>query len=135
MMTIRGDVVASIRLLAQQEYPHESCGALVGKDQAITEVLPLANSTTEEARQRFRIRPEDYRRVEAHAEAAGKELLGFFHSHPDHPAAPSAYDLEHAWPNLAYLIVSVTREAAGDLTAWRLAEDRSRFEQKLLITR
>jgi len=135
MMTIKGDVVASIRHFAQQEYPHESCGALVGRAEAITEVLPLPNSTTEEARRRFRILPEDYRRAEANAEAAGKELLGFFHSHPDHPASPSAYDLEHAWPNLTYLIVSVTRKAAGDLTAWRLAEDRSQFEQKLLITR
>jgi len=132
-MTVTSDVAQSIRDLAHKEYPHEACGALLGNDHAITEVLPLPNSTTEEARRRFRIRPEDYRRVEGRAEATQKKLIGFFHSHPDHPAAPSAYDLEHAWPNLVYLIVSVTRDGAGELTAWRLSEDRSRFDK--VITR
>jgi proteasome lid subunit RPN8/RPN11 len=131
MMTIPTKVAKVIRNLALKDYPHETCGALLGSNHRITEALPLPNATTEEARRRFRIRPEDYRRVEARAGATRKELIGFFHSHPDHPASPSAYDLEHAWPNLVYLIVSVTREAAGDLTAWRLSEDRSRFEPVL----
>lgn len=130
-MTLTSEVAASIRDLARKEYPHECCGALLGRDDAITELLPLPNATTEEARRRFRIRPEDYRRVEAHAEATRRELLGFVHSHPDHPASPSAYDLEHAWPNLIYLIVTVSRDASGELTAWKLTDDRSEFEPVL----
>jgi proteasome lid subunit RPN8/RPN11 len=128
MITLTGEVARVIRDLARKEYPHECCGALLGNDDAVTEAMALPNATSEEARRRFRILPEDYRRVEARAGATRKDLIGFFHSHPDHPALPSAYDLEHAWPNLIYLIVSVTRSAAGDLTAWKLSEDRSRFE-------
>lgn len=133
MISLANDVADAIRELARKEYPHECCGALLGSHDAITEALALPNSTTDEARRRFRIHPQDYQRVEAYAEATRKDLLGFFHSHPDHPASPSAYDLEHAWPNLIYLIVSVTGNVSGELTAWKLAEDRSRFEA--LITR
>jgi len=59
-------------------------------------------------------------------------VVGFFHSHPDHPASPSAFDLEHAWPYYSYLIVSVGRGRVADARAWRLATDRSRFEPETL---
>ena len=57
------------------------------------------------------------------------ELLGFYHSHPDHPARPSQYDLDHAWPTFAYVIVAVAAGRAGDMTAWWLKDDRSSFEE------
>lgn len=131
-MTLTNQVACSIQRFAREAYPHECCGALIGATETATEVLALPNTTEEGTRRRFRIRPEDYRRVEAHAEAGRKELLGFYHSHPDHPAWPSLYDLEHAWPNLVYLIISVNSDRTGALTAWRLAENRSRFEQEPL---
>ncbi len=131
-MTVTTGVAESIREFARQSYPDECCGALLGTDGTISAVFSLPNTTDEEPRRRFRIRPEDYQRVEAHAEAGGKELLGFYHSHPDHPARPSLYDLRHAWPNLLYLIISVHSHRTGELTVWRLAEDRSRFEQQEL---
>lgn len=128
-MTVTGPVVKTIQQFAREAYPHECCGALIGEDGAVTEAMAIPNTTDEGARRRFRISPEDYLRVEKHVRTAQKELLGFYHSHPNHPARPSQYDLDHAWPNLLYLIISVSSERSGDMTAWTLAEDRSRFEQ------
>lgn len=128
-MTVTGPVVQAMQDSAREAYPHECCGALIGQNGTVTEALALPNTTNEGTRRRFRISPEDYLRVEKHARAARKELVGFYHSHPDHPARPSQYDLEHAWPNLQYLIMSVDSGRAGELTAWTLAEDRSAFEQ------
>ena len=67
--------------------------------------------------------------AEQRAGELGAELLGFYHSHPDHPARPSQYDLDHAWPNFAYVIVSVAAGAAGDMTVWWLKDDRTTFEK------
>ena len=67
--------------------------------------------------------------AEKRAGELGGELLGFYHSHPDHPARPSQFDLDHAWPTFAYVIVSVASGAASDMTVWYLKEDRSNFEE------
>ena len=71
-------------------------------------------------------------RVERAADSAGAELLGFYHSHPDHPARPSQYDLDHALPNFSYIIVSVTSGTAADLRSWKLRADRSAFDEEAL---
>jgi len=96
------------------------------------EAWALPNTTEEGPRRRFLIRPADYRSAEERANATGQELLGFYHSHPDHPARPSQYDLDHAWPVFMYVILSVMSGEPGDLTSWRLAADRSAFEPELL---
>jgi proteasome lid subunit RPN8/RPN11 len=62
----------------------------------------------------------------------GLMLLGFYHSHPDHPAEPSQFDLDHAWPNLSYLIVSVRQGQPKEARSWRLKPDRSAFEEEFL---
>ena len=113
-----------------QAYPHECCGALIERDGLIVEAWPLDNATTEGAARRFLVSPKDYRAAEARADAIGGTLAGFYHSHPDHPARPSRHDLEHAWPNLSYVIVSVAEGIPGGLTCWRLRGDRSSFEKK-----
>jgi proteasome lid subunit RPN8/RPN11 len=71
-------------------------------------------------------------RGQGRAAALGGELLGFYHSHPDHPARPSQYDLDHAWPTFAYIIVSVASGSAREMTVWWLKEDRSSFEEGTL---
>ena len=73
---------------------------------------------------------DDYRGAEKRAREAGLELLGFYHSHPDHPARPSQYDLDHAWPSFSYVIVSVMAGEDKLLTSWRLKEDRSAFDEE-----
>ncbi len=117
----------------ERTYPRECCGALLGVfdaegNKTVRELLPLDNRREgESARRRFLVSPEDYRLAERTASDGGMEILGFYHSHPDHPARPSDYDREHAWPWYSYIIVSVERGRAGALTNWALAEDRSQF--------
>jgi proteasome lid subunit RPN8/RPN11 len=118
-----------IRLHGQETYPHECCGALIGRDESVTDVVALPNTTEEGPRRRFLVRPSDYRLAESRAAELGGELLGFYHSHPDHPARPSQFDLDHAWPTFAYIIVAVANAAAGDMTVWYLKDDRSSFEE------
>ena len=98
----------------------------------VTAAVALPNTTEEGPRRRFLVRPSDYRLAEQRAAELGGELLGFYHSHPDHPARPSQYDLDHAWPTFAYVIVAVAAGAARDLTVWFLKDDRSTFEEGTL---
>ncbi|MGE3403528.1 MAG: Mov34/MPN/PAD-1 family protein [Vicinamibacterales bacterium] len=132
-MTITGQVDEAIRAHGTETYPNECCGALIGRDGVVTEVYALPNTTEEGPRRRFLVRPQDYREAEKRASEAGGELLGFYHSHPDHPARPSQYDLDHAWPFFSYIIVAVASGVPGDMTSWRLREDRSTFDSEELI--
>ena len=134
MMRLRlnAQVHAAIRAHGSETYPNECCGALIGRDGTVTETLALPNTTDEGPRRRFMVRPQDYREAEQLAVQAGGELLGFYHSHPDHPARPSQYDLDHAWPFFSYVIVSVRDGVSEDMTSWRLREDRSGFDQEEL---
>jgi proteasome lid subunit RPN8/RPN11 len=125
-------VDAAIRAHGAETYPNECCGALIGRDGVVTEVYALPNTTEEGPRRRFLVRPHDYHEAERRATGAGGELLGFYHSHPDHPAKPSQYDLDHAWPFFSYIIVAVRNGVAEDLTSWRLLEDRSAFDPEEL---
>ena len=124
-----GGVAKSIRLHGQETYPHECCGALVGRDGLVIEAAALPNTTEEGPRRRFLVRPTDYQFAERRATELGAELLGFYHSHPDHPARPSQYDLDHAWPTFAYIIVAVASGVSGHMTVWFLKQDRSTFEE------
>lgn len=128
-LTIGESVDEAIRAHGHETYPHECCGALIGRDGVVAEILALPNTTEEGPRRRFLVRPSDYREAERRATELGAELLGFYHSHPDHPARPSQYDLDHAWPNFAYIIVAVAAGVAGDMTVWFLKDDRSSFEE------
>lgn len=122
-------VAAVIRHHGEETFPHECCGALIGSGNRVTAAVALPNTTEEGPRRRFLVRPSDYRMAEQRASELGAELLGFYHSHPDHPARPSQFDLDHAWPTFAYVIVSVMSGAARDMTVWFLHEDRSRFDE------
>ena len=137
----------SIRQHGAREYPSECCGVLLGKVEGtakqVTEVVPLKNLRHDSARaqellplddlgreterNRFLIDPLDQLRVEKDARARGLDVVGYYHSHPDHPARPSVYDREHAWPWYSYVILSVEQGSPQDLTSWVLGEDRSSF--------
>jgi proteasome lid subunit RPN8/RPN11 len=132
----------AIRQHGGRDYPSECCGVLLGKAEGevklVLEVVPLQNlrldpsraqellpvddPSRETERNRFLIDPLDQLRVEKDARARGLEVLGYYHSHPDHPARPSVYDREHAWPWYSYVIVSVEHGVAKELTCWVLAE-------------
>jgi len=126
---LQAGVARAIRRHGEETFPYECCGALIGTGTQVTAAVPLANTTEEGPRRRFLVRPSDYREAERRAAELGAELLGFYHSHPDHPAKPSQFDLDHAWPNFAYVIVSVMSGTARDMTVWFLKDDRSRFDE------
>jgi proteasome lid subunit RPN8/RPN11 len=129
-VTLGESVSSTIRDHGRQTYPNECCGALIGRDGRVIEAFQLPNTTEEGPRRRFLVRPGDYRAAEARASEQGGELLGFYHSHPDHPAQPSQYDLDHAWPFFSYVIVSVRDGRPEEIRSWRLREDRSQFDEE-----
>jgi proteasome lid subunit RPN8/RPN11 len=130
---------AAIRSEGEKAYPNECCGILLGKFEDAAEglgggkrrvenIIPIENSR-EEAEQyhRFEIQSEDLMRAELAARKEGRDVLGFYHSHPDHPARPSDFDREHALPFYSYVIVGVEKGSAGEMTSWELTPDRANF--------
>jgi proteasome lid subunit RPN8/RPN11 len=119
------------RTHAETTYPEECCGLLLGscRDGArrIAEVMPLRN-VAPRRHNRFDLDPREHLAAVRSARDRGLDVVGYYHSHPDHPAQPSAYDLEHAgWSGCSYLIVSVQQGRAADANSFELADDRSRF--------
>jgi proteasome lid subunit RPN8/RPN11 len=131
-VTLKPGIAEAIRAHGVETYPNECCGALYGADKVVTSIFALPNTTEEGPRRRFLVRPQDYREAERRATDLGVELLGFYHSHPDHPARPSQYDLDHAWPFFSYIIVSVRAGVSEDMTSWLLRDDRSGFDPETL---
>ncbi|MDR1451110.1 MAG: M67 family metallopeptidase [Helicobacteraceae bacterium] len=134
-MTIYLDAEIDLAIRGESEkgYPYEICGfmlgALQGGDRLITKILPIENARESEAkRNRFEIAPTDFLRAEKLSIAEKLDLLGIYHSHPDHPAYPSQFDLEQALPFYSYAIASVIKGKADTINAFTLSEDRLRFE-------
>jgi proteasome lid subunit RPN8/RPN11 len=125
------DIARGIREHGAKGYPHEACGAILGVDGASARearaLLPLINRRDDSPRNRFEVDADDFRTAERAAAERGLELIGWYHSHPDHPAKPSEYDREHAWPWYSYVIVSVAAGQPREMTSWRLADDRTHF--------
>ena len=133
------EVEQEIRGHAEVSYPHECCGFLIGGEhegeRLIERVIAAGNQRSDSPKNRYSIAPEDFLRVELQLQGSKQELLGFYHSHPDCPAQPSRYDLEHAWPWYSYLIGSVVEGAGAELRSWRLEQDRSAFsEEEIVVT-
>lgn len=126
-LRLSGSQIEEIRREGEQAYPAECCGVLAGRAGDVKEVVRLVamqNRRTDDPH-RYLISPDDLRRVEAELRSAGLEVLGCYHSHPDHPAAPSAFDTEQAWPWYSYIILRVDGGRAAELTSWILDDDRS----------
>lgn len=122
-------LIEEIRRQGERAYPAECCGILAGRQGEVKEVLRLVTATNRRTDDphRYLISPDDLRRIEAELRPSALEVLGCYHSHPDHPAAPSAFDIEQAWPWYSYIIVRVDRGRAAELTSWILADDRSQM--------
>lgn len=116
-----------IETFARRGYPDEVCGLLIGRfDGIVTRVdavLEAANRASISAR-RYILDPDDFLAAEWRARETGLEVVGVWHSHPDHPPRPSATDLEHAWPGYSYVIVAVTKDGLPEIRSWRLHDDR-----------
>jgi proteasome lid subunit RPN8/RPN11 len=120
----------------ESAYPEEGAGFLLGGEGEVKEIFPLPNAREDEARHnRYLITPEDYLKAEMKAAELGVDLIGVFHSHPDCPNVPSEYDREWAQPFFSYLITRVDEGKAVSHRSWKLAEDRSKYdEEEIKIT-
>ncbi len=126
-------VAHHIRRHAEACYPYECCGFLYGREDGhrlLTHALPAPNSKQGDRRRRFEIAPKDYLRAEQYAGAQGLQLLGIYHSHPDHPAVASRHDLRQAMPFFSYLIVAVWHGHAREMRSWRLREGVRAFDEE-----
>lgn len=121
------ELLAAIARHGERAYPEECCGFLIGEIDGdvkrVRELLPVANTREDSARQRrYLIPPEAVLAAERRADQAGLDVLGVYHSHPDHPATPSEFDREHALPWWSYVIVAVRHGVAREAQVWRLTE-------------
>jgi proteasome lid subunit RPN8/RPN11 len=148
---ISAEVAERIRAHGVETYPYECCGALLGRDNDLIEVsgsetksslfsrsvrslFPLVNRRDDSPRNRFSVTAEDVLQAERAARAQGLEVVGWYHSHPDHPARPSDFDRDHAWPWYSYIIVSVHGGVPQDMTSWQLKDDRSGYMEEKIET-
>ncbi len=133
------DVAEHIRRHGAETFPYECCGALLGRDseeaREVLQLFPLVNRRDDSPRNRFAVTAEDVRDAEKAATTHGLEVIGWYHSHPDHPARPSDFDREHAWPWYSYVIVSVMAGKPADMTSWRLNDDRQNYSHEAIEIR
>ena len=136
MIRLKKGDLESIRKFAQETYPNECCGIMVGSVdgdiKSVSELIPAVNERTDSLANRFLITSDFVQEIEAKLRHTDSSIVGFFHSHPDVPARPSAYDQGHAWPWYSYLIVSVMKGQAGEVLNWKLKDDRSAFDPETI---
>jgi proteasome lid subunit RPN8/RPN11 len=136
MIRIDEKNVAAIAAHAESEYPHECGGMLIGRFEeagrkTVTEIFPLENAREEEARyNRVLILPHDVLRADKYARERQLDVIGYYHSHPESPAVPSQYDLDHALPVWSYVIASVMTGKVIDIFSWEMENDRSKFNEE-----
>ena len=133
-LIISANLLNQIENQATDHYPEETAGLLLGSIEGdhrrVVDLLPLENTFDQTQRShRYLIEPMAMIQAEREAEERGLDILGVFHSHPDHPAQPSEFDRKWAWPWFVYLISSVSQKAAQDHRVWLLEEDREKFQE------
>ncbi len=133
-LIISKELADQIRAHGAETYPHECCGALLGTDEPreIRGLFPMINRRDDSPRNRFSVTPQDVIDAEKAARQRGLDVVGWYHSHPDHPARPSQYDRDHAWPWYSYIIVSVAEAKPHEMTSWRLHDDRAEFSPEAI---
>lgn len=135
MIGLNEKLINEIERHGVSTYPNECGGMLIGHlaadcSRTVVETFPLENSSLENQSNRVLILPRDVMRAERYAREKKLHVVGYYHSHPDHPAVPSQYDLDHALPVWSYVIVSVMAGKAVDLRSWIMENDRSTFNEE-----
>lgn len=120
----------------EKHYPYECCGIFVGRQEGevreALEVRFVANQNRESPRTRYDIDPLEFLKIDREARKSGRSVVGFFHSHPDHPAAPSEFDRSRAWSGYSYLVVSVENGKFGTARSWTLLAEKAEFQEEQL---
>jgi proteasome lid subunit RPN8/RPN11 len=130
---IHHDKLQYIKELAKKSYPYECCGLLIGvnsSEKRVVEVRPAQNWNVERAHDRYVIDRKEFEKIDKEAVKKGLQIIGVYHSHPDHPAVPSAYDAEHACSWFSYIIVAVENGETTDIKSWIFSEKKRQFEEE-----
>jgi len=131
-LKISEELLEGIREHGKKAYPNECCGVLLGRIEdsrkSVVELRAMENTREDSPRNRYLISSRELLEAEKAARARGLDIVGVYHSHPDHPARPSEFDREHAFPWYSYIIVSVHGGKPVDLASWTLRDDRSAFD-------
>ena len=121
----------------EEAFPNECCGALWGEikndRRIILQIRPLENVYEGGRQNRFRIDSRQIFQLLKEERRTDERLVGFYHSHPDHPAAPSEEDRYWAFPWYSYIILSITGRKKTDILSWVLRDDGSGFERELVL--
>jgi len=133
-LKISRDAFEAIRSHGAEGYPQEICGIMVGprNDRTVSGVKRARNIVVERSRDRYEIDPRDHIRIQREADAAGLDIVGYYHSHPDHPAQASRFDTERAWAGYIYLIVAVHQGKPVDANAFVADRDGGPFQPEPL---
>jgi proteasome lid subunit RPN8/RPN11 len=129
-----------IRRHGERTYPYECCGFLLGirdgETNVLNEAFPAENERQESQETRYLITPQQYKRADDYARTRGLGIIGYYHSHPDHPAAPSGYDLDHScWPGESYIIVAIEKGKSAALNSFTKPDYTSFEQEEILIDR
>lgn len=128
MIEVSEELLAKIAAEAEKSYPDECCGFIIGiltdpQNKTAEEIIPCENQFNENEKfHRFLIRPEEMLKVQRNAAKLGKDIIGFYHSHPDCRAIPSEYDRSHALPVYSYVIASAVKGKTAETLCWTLDE-------------
>lgn len=133
-MKITAAAMQAVRAHGAEGYPHEICGVLVGPrgGRVATEAKRARNIIVERARDRYEIDPVDHLRIQREADDNGHDIIGYYHSHPDHPAQASRFDTERAWSGYVYVIVAVANGTPLDANAFVAENDGGPFRSEPL---
>ncbi len=131
-MKIQRRAFEAIQAHGSEGYPDEICGLMLGNDHVVTDVRRARNLIVERSRDRYEIDPLDQIRIQREADAAGLDVIGYYHSHPDHPAQASRFDTERAWAGYVYVIVSIEKGKPVDANAFVADADGGPFHSEPL---
>jgi proteasome lid subunit RPN8/RPN11 len=127
-------LILDIKAQAARGYPHECGGMLIGRFEEgfkqILETFPIENAREDSRHNRILLLPKDVLRAEKYARTLKLDVVGYYHSHPNAPAVPSQYDLDHALPVWSYVIASVIDGMPVEVRSWEMREDRSQFDEE-----
>ena len=138
-LVLTASQISQIEEEGSTAYPNECCGLMIGRDvsdgactrRIVERLEPMQNVfDPEQQRRRFAVDPLALMKAEKSAADAGQLVLGFYHSHPDHPARPSEFDREHAWPFYSYVIVAIAQGKPVDMTSWVLDDQTQTFSRQ-----
>ncbi|MBI5560102.1 MAG: M67 family metallopeptidase [Deltaproteobacteria bacterium] len=136
MIKLLEDTFNKIVEHSKEAYPHECCGVLAGKieeGKKVVRVYRARNTNEERSCDRYSLDPSELLKIEKDAKAGGFDIIGIYHSHPDHPARPSTFDRERGWPEYSYIIVSVRGGRDTEVKSWTFAEKNEPFREEDIV--